>query len=741
MKHRLATIIGLAALGLFILFIFHLTDIIPSRQGGRWESDGGDGQRYVLELTSDSLLTTAGLEGGLLTFTPDTLESRMLAISIGATRVASSSSLFDAVWDYAWYRLMTDPRLSLETLYLTLPAIPYGPEAAETLLRSFSPESARRRRWPLGNMETLLWITASADYALTSGNDTFGRYAAARCAAALEADSTRLYEMSTGLWRGGGDGVYSGSLPGWLTGADRHNLSSLALNAAAADAYYKVSELAGMTGDRALEAQMKSSGEHLSADIARHLWLPVEGRFSQYLYGRLALNESPVSTGFGNALAASSGAVTDLDMARRIVERMPRSPYGIPSTFPTVEASAQGEDSPAAQSLWANACRRSDDFRALWNALASLMRLVCLDASASAGQEGGMEGCAAFVGTVVRSIMGMRAESEALVINPFIPVELGNELRVTGMAYRETILDIAVIGNGSSIASMTIDGASQPDHRVPGNLKGRHKVRIEMVAPALGENNIEEKEIVTPAQLPKAYPEPEMEWPDSLSAPKVSEPLTVALMVNGERLENVSGAEISIPKKRGYRETLIFPVDDRGRISGYSSRPYADYFPGSSTLVQAEWFKARELARDIYRRMYRTWLKLKSRGKASDAERPNRRLTQIVALPEDETLTFIVEADKTADCVVEVGYTQGRDSGPRGTPLRAMAVNGFHHTVIAMPRTKAGGDTTLTVTTLPTIVTLREGPNEITLHSRPSERKPGARPDTVMIDYLRITPL
>lgn len=741
MKYRVATYLGLTAVVIVIIFIFHIADIFPSRFIGRWQPDEGDTQGYMMELTADSLITTSGPGHSVLVFTADTLESRMMAISVGATRLSSSSRLFDAAWDYAWYRLMMTDRPDLESVFLTLPCIPSGVSPTEEVLRNAAHHASPDNLWPLGNLWSLLRVTAAADFALSTGNEAFAKDALKEALAALTADSIRLYDQSTGLWRGGGDGVFSGTLPSWFTEADRFNLMSLSLNVAAADAYIKVAAMSRMTGDHNLSQRLQADGEQLAAGVRRRLWLPVEGRFSQYLYGRVAKIASPASTGLGNALAASSPAITDREMAHRIVDRLPRTPYGVLSTYPVSKTATSIEDTALAQSLWAAGCRRGEDYRALWNALASLLRLVCLDASGTDRTLAGEEACASFIGAVVHSIIGMRAEGDALVLNPYIPMELGSELRVTGLTYRDAILDIAVFGNGNSIASMTIDGSSQPDHRIPGSLTGRHKVRIEMVAPT--QDTVDDR-----PEESGAVTMPEM-LPDELKIDSVADNIaslhgvteSVAMIVNGRRMENFAGSDVSLPKTRGYREILFFPVDGSGRIGGLSSKPLSDYSPGSSITVQAEWFKARELARDIYRRMYRSWLRQQSRGKADNDRRPNRRLTQIVALPEDEALSFMVESNNATDCVIEVGYTQGRDSGPRGTSLRAVAVNGFHHTVLAMPRTIQGGDTTLTVTTLPTLVKLHEGTNEITLHTRQSERKPGARPDTVMIDFLRITPL
>lgn len=743
MKYRVATYLGLTAVVIVIVFIFHIADIFHSRFIGRWQPDEGDTQGYMMDLTADSLLTTTGPGHPVLVFTADTLASRMMAISVGATRLSSSSRLFDAVWDYAWYRLMMTDRPDLESVFLTLPSLPAGVAPTEDALRNAGRSSSPGKLWPLGNVRSLFRLTAAAEFALSTGDGPFAEYALSEAVATLTADSTRLYDMSTGLWRGGGDGVFSGTLPSWITEADRFNLMSLSLNAAAADAYIEVSRLSRMTGDSALSDRMQADGEQLAAGVRRRLWLPVEGRFSQYLYGRVAKIASPASTGLGNALAAASPTITDREMAHRIVDRLPRTPYGILSTYPVSKTAKNIEDTALAQSLWATGCRRGEDYRALWNALASLLRLVCLDASGTERTKAGEEACASFIGAVVHSIIGMRAEGDALVLNPYIPMELGSELRVTGMAYRDAILDIAVFGNGNSIASMTIDGSSRPDHRIPGSLTGRHKVRIEMTAPA--QTAVDDK---TDESGPVTMPDM---LPDELKIDSVSSGVASlshatekgAMMVNGRRMENFEGSDVSLPKTGGYREILFFPINEAGRIGGLSSEPLAGYSPGSSITVQAEWFKARELARDVYRRMYRLWLKQKGKGgkAADDVSRPNRRLTQIVALPEDEALSFMVESNNVTDCVIEVGYTQGRDSGPRGMSLRAVAVNGFHHTVLAMPRSIQGGDTTITVTTIPTLVRLHEGSNEITLHTRRSERKPGARPDTVMIDFLRITPV
>ncbi|MCM1028461.1 MAG: hypothetical protein NC484_02475 [Alloprevotella sp.] len=722
-----------------LLAMSQLTDDFPRRYGGRWQPDEGDTQGYIVQLTADSLLTVPGHGRSLMLVTADSLERRMNSVAIKAARLKTSSPLFDAVWDYAWNRLSACPP-TLSSLYLTLPIMAHsGDEVAEYLRKGYPGLSeASDDSWPLADERGLMWIEVAGEYLLASGNDSFGSFAAVGATDILMADSCRYYDVQTGLWRGGGDGKLSGGLPEWMTVADRFNVVGLAHNVMAAEAYRSAAVLYAQSGDFLRATRMMNEARGMASRISEAMWLPVEGRYSQYLYGRLYRVASPASSGRGNALAALSEIVSDYMTASRVVTRLPRTPYGLMTTYPPTD-DLESEADALTQGLWAMACGRVADGRALWNAMSILVRLVCLDAMAGDSQD--VDCNAAFIGAVAKSLFGIRAEPEGLRFIPCVAPELGNEVRLTGVAYRDATLDITVSGTGERIASFSIDGFAQESPIFPVGMDGHHTVRIEMVAATSQEGErISDAEL--PVILPQAMPEmEEPEWISSASAALATTAHGYAVIVNGERVEDISAGTFTLDAGRAYRETLIAPLGEKGRPAGYMAEPHVDCPDRSSVIIQAEWYAARELARDIYRRMYRHWSRQKARGRADSSTRPNRRLTQIVALPSDKSLTFTLEATDTSTCVVEIGYAQGRDAGRRATPLRALDVNGATAAILALPRQIDGGDTTITVTSLPVAVKLMPGHNRLTLHSESPKLRRGGKNDTVMIDFLRITSL
>lgn len=198
---------------------------------------------------------------------------------------------------------------------------------------------------------------------------------------------------------------------------------------------------------------------------------------------------------------------------------------------------------------------------------------------------------------------------------------------------------------------------------------------------------------------------------------------------------------MTLPARGGYTEWLLVPLDNRQRPIGFSAEPHATVSRGSTLMLQAEWFKARELARDVYRRKLRHWRRMKARNRTDHSSRPNRRLTQIVELTSEQDLTFTAEAPIATDCAIIIGYADGRDAGQPGPLLRSVSVNGVRIASVPMPRRGVPSDTTVTRTTVPLAVKLRGGINNITISTTDADINPSAPFDTVMIDFLRIIPL
>lgn len=712
---------------------------VPNFDSASWEPDDGGTQGYIVEWYADSLLTASAPGRPLRLITPDTIYEALKAyddeVEPDAPVLNSGSSLLDAAWRLAISRLHATHPTPYNILVAPLSAVNKGnaQDAAWSLIKNVS---VNYRNWPLADVERLMSVIALGKLANVSVEQRWLSNAIKIASVALATDSMRLFRPNCGLWAGGGDNDFSGALPEWMTPSDRFQTVSLAVNTLVADSY---GALASMKQRAGISDPWELGAAHdIAQSINDRLWLPVEGYYCQYLYGRLQLVQGPATSGMGNAAAASSPIISTEEMARRVVKGLPRTPYGIARSFPLPYGSSSVAVPITDQGVWALACKRAGNERALWSALSVLLRAVGLVA---VGDDPDVpEVWGAYVGAITGILFGLEPTPGGLAVNPVVPTELSGDKTLEGIRYLDAILDVTVAGTGTKAASVMLDGEVLPDFIVPPDISGHHSLRIEMINSQPGEQQ------AIPVTLPSTlYPTPALSWVSPTEARDTfpfSSELDMARYRNGVSFDNIpAGKSITIPATGGYSEWVIQPVGETGRPVSMMSEPHPVIARGAPVVFQAEWFKARELARDVYRRMFRRWRKLKARKRPDELPKPNPRLTQIVELKSTDELTFTAEVPIAADCVLIFGYADGLDAGNPGMPLRSVSVNGTRLTSIVMPRHGTPADSTVTLQTSPVKAHLTSGLNSITLSSTNADRNPNSTTDTVMIDYLRIIPL
>lgn len=736
MKRAIAYLSGAAAT-IILLLLARLTDVVPGGRTKSWQPYQGLTQGYLLELSADTLMTSESTGAPVRIITSDMLinaATDAALCDVGAPRLRSGSALLDGGWQLAWSRL----RQCAPTV-CNITMSPEGVDASRALryLDSIM-SSPDMSSWPSLDHKRPQMIIAAASLASNSdvAPETLRRLADAS-RQILATDSARLHDPESGLWRGGGDGVLSGALPMWMDDAERYAVESLAANALVCNAYAALASLldaAGLDGASAAAGNARS----IATAINNRLWMPTEGFYSQYLYGRHRLIRGPSGSGAGNALAAASPLVTNTEMTRRVVNNLPRTPYGIVKSFPLTDGTNDYTSPVRDQGWWALACGRAADNTALWNAISVLIREVSLAAVATGDDMTDNDVWGTFCGAVSRVIFGLTPTSSGLELRPAVPEELGGDISLTGFPYRNATLDIHITGAGARVASCRLDGNELATRIIPDTLGGNHRVDIDMVG-ATFEEKISPA-IVIPELL---APTPEITWNNGTLTVDMQDGIDrYAFLVNDERYEDIApDTPVRLPLRVGFTEYIVIPLTSEGHAAGYCAPPRSVSQRGSAVTLQAEWFAARALARDIYRRLYRRWFRLHARGRMSATQRPNRSLTQLVEITSNESITFTVEAPAEGRCVIELGYADGRDAGAAGIPLRSIAVNGQRITNLAMPRKGIPSDSTVTRTTLPVTARLLKGLNRIDIYSSEADKRPDNRSDTVMLDFIRITSL
>lgn len=76
-------------------------------------------------------------------------------------------------------------------------------------------------------------------------------------------------------------------------------------------------------------------------------------------------------------------------------------------------------------------------------------------------------------------LTGMRFDENGIVFAPLLPDDI-HQVDLTGLPYRNAILDIHIRGSGSHIARMTVNGKSVRDHRLRATAAGRQQIEIKL---------------------------------------------------------------------------------------------------------------------------------------------------------------------------------------------------------------------------------------------------------------------
>lgn len=85
----------------------------------------------------------------------------------------------------------------------------------------------------------------------------------------------------------------------------------------------------------------------------------------------------------------------------------------------------------------------------------------------------------AYLNMVHNGLLGLRLENNAITFSPFLPNNI-HYLEINKLKYQGAQLTVIVKGTGTNIKSFTVDGKIQTSYTLNANLKGEHKVEIEL---------------------------------------------------------------------------------------------------------------------------------------------------------------------------------------------------------------------------------------------------------------------
>lgn len=346
--------------------------------------------------------------------------------------------------------------------------------------------------------DRMIWAVAAWEIYKATGDEAWLREAYTIIRNSIGDDELNAYDPLTGLVKGESSFLdwREQTYPKWMQPADIFESLNLGTNAVHFQANQILAEMAVLLDKPVDAARCRANAAAIRNGINQYLWMPEAGYYGQYLYGRHHRLLSPRSEALGEALCVLFG-ITDPARQAALVASVPQTAYGIPCIHPQIPGIPPYHNNavwPFVQSYWALAAAKAGNEAAVMASVAAIWRPAALFLT---NKENFVADNGDFAGTVINSsnmlwslsgnlalvhklLFGIQFRSSDLQLMPFVPRVLQGRRTLTNFRYRGAILDFEMQGFGDVIRSVTIDGKPLPGALIPGNLKGKHTVRIRL---------------------------------------------------------------------------------------------------------------------------------------------------------------------------------------------------------------------------------------------------------------------
>ena len=347
--------------------------------------------------------------------------------------------------------------------------------------------------WPVST-DRIVWAVAAWELYQVTGDGKWLETIYPSIKQSIEDDLLTVYDPETGLVKGESSFLdwREQEYPRWMNPADIYNSENLGTCCVHYRALRILAEMERMF-DGGDAARYDSIADKLRDGINKYLWMEDKGFYAQYLYGRQFLMASPRSETLGEALAVLWGIASPVQ-AERICSSMANQAFGTSCFFPNISGIPPYHNDamwPFVQAFWMKACAQAGNEQGVLHSIACIWRnagLFLTNKENMVIYNGRWQGteinssnmlwCLSGNLSIVYSVLfGMSFEKDGLAFRPFVPKAMAGTRRLEAYPYRKAVLDISLEGYGSGIAAFYLDG-KESSPVLPGNLEGRHDVRI-----------------------------------------------------------------------------------------------------------------------------------------------------------------------------------------------------------------------------------------------------------------------
>lgn len=419
-----------------------------------------------------------------------------------------------------------------------------------------------RRDWPL-EADELSWIRTARDLYIATGDETIRDTIVPVARDIIDREVQVALDKELSLFRG-----LLPEIPSSISRNDVMAVISLYVNIDRVSAIRALGELLGDDGEYYLQLAQK-----LTSSINDRFWIPEKGRYGCALWGEYYPILVTASDNLAQSMAINQGIATP-EMAASILTSMPLTDEGSPDIFP-VPGHHQPIYSLSSQLALYTAASK------MHNEQGALLGLSAATASAFGDITNTGDTRGAVTAAMLQSLAGISFSNSGMDISPFVPEIFPGEKTFSSLIFRGDTLDIHVIGTGSRVARMEIDGIPANTVHVPDSITGRHRIDVIM---ANNTSATRSCNIVSPVTFP---PRPDL---DSISRNEFivtapSKNYSYAMAVNGIACKMISDGAFTVsPSPSGTKFVTAMSVDREG-FSSLPATPRMIFNPKDTIVV------------------------------------------------------------------------------------------------------------------------------------------------------------
>lgn len=584
------------------------------------------------------------------------------------TRYSSGQLMADALFNKALCEAGT---YSTEDIYLSLGLL--RPEESMEALRAIAAMPVPDNEYFPSSALDPMWGPAAWEVYCASGSRQWLKEAYDRLTASLERQRKINNSGVDRLMCGAPRYVLNPEAyyPEWMDAMDRFTTVHTSVNICRAYSLEIASRMAHELR-RYAERELQSEADKVSGAVNDRLWLPDRQRYGQCLYGSYYPIVSTISDNRANLLAILFDIATP-EMSAAMLESMPLLKEGVPAVYPTTAVAA--EISPSVQTMAGLSAAKTHNPSAFRIAASTLWNLALNSRQP-----------AQWPAMVLKGIFGISLTPEGMSFRPMVTADFPGNKRISGLRYRDALLDIQLNGTGDRVASFTLDSLSTDSPFIPAELSGEHKIVI-----TLSGNDLQPGKVTV--QKPSVMPEgPKVQWNPEKEARIVNfiPESGYEIYINGTMMECIR-SDRYVVTDTGASVVDIVPVGADG-FNGFSPRAHICAPSEDRITVNASSVTPRRPPLHF----------IKDRATATNyielAARHNTRITCYVNAPSE------------GEYFLTVGYSNGSTH----CALRTLTVNDSDVATIVFPPRRALDWISVYPSTTAT-VRLKAGTNKIAL--------------------------